>query len=329
MAKYVPDKDGELKRLAEEFQKIKNAEELRERNEDAGAKAEEQQARAAGALPKPMVIGTIAAVVIIAALLLAWKFLGSSKANVGLVAVPNVINQDAVVAKSMVMAAGFRARISYDATSRVLPGRVVKQVPSANTKITAGGDVIITVAGSSPNGPMPRHGAPRFRPRGMGADRPTSPPPTPGPTTPAQTSKVAVPDIEGVVDSKAKRQLEALGLKVVETLVMDTTQPAHVVITSDPKPFTQLDAGATVHLTISAGAATASDAAPVAEKVLLGSYAGQPGRAAVEDLQNKGLVATWRTEPSRQVTSGYVIRTEPGASTALAKGSKVTVVIAR
>jgi serine/threonine-protein kinase len=316
--KIKPDADGELKRLAEEFHQMESAEGLRSVSEAAGAKVMEEMARAQGAVPKrTVIIGiTLASLVIIIA---GFIFLGQLTHQEKIVSVPNIIGERLENAKNKLLNAGLHVNVSYDNRNQGTPGQVTFQNPAAGTKKKLDSVVTIMVAGDAPT-----PGNATTNAAGAGD--------TAGNTTAdgAATENVVVPDIEGMVDSKAYSKLQALGLKVETTIVSDPSQPERIVMASDPKPDTTVAKGSTVKLSINAVKAAAGEQNTTsAQPLFISDYTGKISKDAISDLQNNGFTVEWQTEASQAQASGCVTRTIPPAGSQVVSGSKVTVVIAQ
>jgi serine/threonine-protein kinase len=325
MGKLNLDKDGDLKRLEDEFRKMAGGEDLRELNDAAEARAQEQQERAAGILPKWVVATGIVAVLLIIGIIVVVVM--RNKNSSGLVKVPDVVGQNAPAATSMLTGLGFRVLTEYDETSKLVPGKIVDQRPQADTQVPPKSDVVITIAGKAPR-----------------AGRPAPPPPGPQPgnatnqqatnatannNTAAASAQVAVPDVVGMADNFAKGKLTAVGLKVEEVTVTDPSQREGVVIACDPKPNSMVNKNSTVRISVTGKPAAAATTGSADNKPVIGDYYGRPGADAANDLRSKGFVVSSRAEVSREQPSGYVLRTEPAANTQMQPGSRVTVVVAR
>ncbi|HEY3377145.1 MAG TPA: PASTA domain-containing protein [Armatimonadota bacterium] len=312
MAKFDIEESAsaqELKKLAAEFAQMESVEGLRAANDAVEAQVQAHEAKSAGALPLPVVIGGIVLVIVLAVVA---AFLVMRGRPEKLLMVPDVTGKNIAVARTLITDIGFRPLVTYDAASKMAPGNVIETTPHPGTRVKPGSDISLVVAGKAP------------------IDKPITPRPTYGETSDKEavrpaTTRVTVPDVEGTIEGKAKSKLEALGLKVVATTTNDPAQPDRVVVTSDPKPDTQVDPGAIVHITVNSLAART----PEVKLLTVDNYVGRSGKESLEALKAKGFTASWRYEPSRQQPPGYVVRTEPAGGMQLAPGSPITVVIAR
>src|SRR5690242_127509 len=129
----------------------------------------------------------------------------------------------------------------------------------------------------------------------------------------------SVPSLTGVRQDAAERLLTGTDLVPVTRLVYADGVPEGVVTGTEPKPATPLLRGSTVTLVVSQGLPTVPAIAP---------------GTAVDDAQNAVRAAQLTpvqsgSEYSPSVRQGGVVRTVPGAGTALQPGSRVTLVVSR
>jgi len=333
MAKFNLDESNELKKLAEEFERMASAENLREANDAVETEVKEQAARKAGVLPRrtvQMVLG-IAAVLVVAIVVFAI-IRHSTASGSGYKAVPNVVGDDVAAARDKLIAEGFQISENYDEQSKAAPGKVVGQDIAAGTKITAGGNVTITVAGKAP-GVSGKN--PWAHPRGSGQGGTTTQlPGNPNPPAITTGNRVTIPKIEGLEAAQARSKLEALGLRVEAKTVNDSTQKPGTVVSCDPRSDTIVDRDTLVRISVTPvpttpGTSGTVTGATTSSQVTIPDYFGQPSQSVLNDLRAKGLVPAWRMEASSQLRAGYVIRTDPPANTKVDPGSKVTAIISR
>lgn len=317
------DKDGELKKLAEEFRRMESADDLRAANDAAEVKAVESK-KPLPTKNKPAMFAIIG-VALVASLVLIFSLAPKLFNSAGRYTVPDVTGKHIAVAQTQIDNAGLRARVVYDASSKVTAGTVIEQKPVAGTRMTNGDEVRLIVSGSASSSASTR---PSTK---SGKQRPDTTPDANSATPDTVKSgvnagaKVAVPDVIDVLDSKAKTLVEDAGLKVVIATDADASKPDHMIIACDPKPGTQVERGSTVRLTVNTPPARTTEQ----KTVTVENYYGRTSQDAINDLRQRGLSPTWTTEPSRLQPSGYVIRTEPAAGARIPLGGSITVVIAK
>jgi serine/threonine-protein kinase len=129
----------------------------------------------------------------------------------------------------------------------------------------------------------------------------------------------AVPSLTGVRQDAAERLLTGADLVPATRLVYANGVPEGVVTSSEPRSATALLRGSTVTLVVSRGLPTVPAIAP---------------GTAVADAQDAIRAAQFTpvqsgSEYSSSVREGAVVRTVPGAGTALQPGSRVTLVVSR
>lgn len=329
MAKYDLNGSGEdLNKLAAEMEKLGTSRTaVQERDETEEQPESQPVSSRPRALPRTTVIAAIAALAVILIGVLWWA-IAHRQSRARFASVPGVVGLDAGRAQDALKAMGFAVKEDFDPTSKAAPGQVTAQNPSPNTRIQEGGTVIVTIAGKSTGGR-------RLPARAVAA--PGTPAPeaaTPAPRTAAGAPRVMVPRIEGIEMAQARRQLEALGLRVEMRTIVDVTRQPGIVLASDPRPETTVDRGTLVRVSVNAAASTpaapAGGTAPAAgNQVTIPEYFGKASQAAMDDLRARGLTPVWRMELSQQLRSGYVIRTEPAAGSRVEPEAKVTVIIAR
>ena len=138
-------------------------------------------------------------------------------------------------------------------------------------------------------------------------------PPPPAPTT------VAVPDVSNLVDTDARRQIEAAGLMFVEDRVADDAVPENTVISTDPAGGEQVPPNSDVTVTVSTGP----------DSVEVPDVSNQTESGARSTLNSAGFTVAGKVEreASADVAEGDVIRTQPEQGTPLAPGETVTIVL--
>lgn len=334
MPKYNLESKDDIASLAHELEQLQDGQERL----IVGGPSATKKRRGIRALLMPALVGLACLILLGAISLLVWRFLPA--AHVAKRAVPDVRTKQIAQAQAAVIQAGLRAVIQYDKTSPKPAGTVVGVAPSPGTMVELGGNVILTVAGD---------GSAAKNATGSAVSQPLLPTPTPAPTptplvTPSAqppvahpptvataTTKIAVPDVVDVMDTKAAKMLQDVGLKPVVTAGKDLSRPDRIVLECDPKVGTALEPGSLVHLTVNALAVTDSGTTPrtPAAPVTMRNYAGMPWRDAVKDLTGLGLKPLVTYEASRLQVQGNVVRTAPAFGTAVAAGSEVTLVVAK
>lgn len=134
--------------------------------------------------------------------------------------------------------------------------------------------------------------------------------------------RVAVPQsIVGMSADDAEAALTQANLKVGETTkeYSDEVEKG-AVMSTDPKPGTQVEEGSTVNLVISEGKRPP-------KQVTIPDLAGQPASAAESALKDLGLDPERRIATSNDVPRGNVIRTDPAAGSQAPVKSDVTVYV--
>jgi eukaryotic-like serine/threonine-protein kinase len=127
-----------------------------------------------------------------------------------------------------------------------------------------------------------------------------------------------IPDVTNLTVARAREALEQQGFKVaVQREPSDTFARGRVTRTSPPGG-TQIERQSTVTLFVSSGPA----------QVVVPNVTGQNEASASAELSNVGLKADV-TEEESQETPGTVLRQSPAQGTKVAKGSTVTIVVAK
>jgi serine/threonine-protein kinase len=130
--------------------------------------------------------------------------------------------------------------------------------------------------------------------------------------------QATVPPVDGLTQSQARRKLEAAGFKVTVSREASDTIPTGQVIRTAPPAGTQIDKGSTVTLVISTGP----------QGVTVPSVVGQSQDSASAQLANVGLKVSIVPQDSTQ-TPGTVLSQDPAAGSQAARGSTVTITVAR
>jgi beta-lactam-binding protein with PASTA domain len=130
---------------------------------------------------------------------------------------------------------------------------------------------------------------------------------------------LAIPDVRGLPQSRARARLTGEGFKVEVTNQFDDTVGVGRVISQSPDPGQKLERGATVTIVVSEGP----------PPVTIPDVTAEPEATAHDQLTGLGLQVTTAQEFSVSVPEGSVIRTEPPVGTVLPTGSPVTLVVSK
>ncbi len=142
------------------------------------------------------------------------------------------------------------------------------------------------------------------------APQPT-PTPTPTPTVQSEiVDTVAVPDLAGHPRAGAQVDLVGMGLVVGELVIVDSSSPPDLVLSSDPAAGTRVPPGTVIELTVASGFATI----PAVE--------GLTATSAEEVLRAAGFVPNL----SAPTAGAIVSRVEPAAGTRAAVGTSILII---
>ncbi|MHC5247007.1 Stk1 family PASTA domain-containing Ser/Thr kinase [Enterococcus sp. LJL90] len=169
-------------------------------------------------------------------------------------------------------------------SSTVAEGTVISQTPTSGTEVNIGTADTITLNVSS------------------------------GP------EEITLEDYSGMTATRARSELEALGLTVNEELTYSDTVASGNVISQNPNSGSTVRSGSSVTLTVSQGPEPA-------ETVTLQDLVGQTQSYAEGYLRGAGLTVSTTTASSTTVEAGLVISMSPSARTAVEVGSTVQIVV--
>jgi eukaryotic-like serine/threonine-protein kinase len=130
--------------------------------------------------------------------------------------------------------------------------------------------------------------------------------------------QATVPTVDGLTQSQARKKLEAAGFKVTVGREASDSVPSGQVTRTAPPAGTQIDKGSTVTLFVSSGP----------QKATVPSVVGQSQDSASAELANVGLKVSIVPQDSTE-TPGTVLSQDPAAGTHAARGSTVTITVAR
>lgn len=132
--------------------------------------------------------------------------------------------------------------------------------------------------------------------------------------------EVTVPDLTGLSLEEAEKELSPLelGYTVISNVHSDTVPPAHIV-SQEPLPQRKVKKNREIELVLSLGQ----------EYVEVPDLAGRAEHEARLILKEAGLEMSLHHEYSVTVTSGYVIRQDPGKDFQVIRGETVRVVVSK
>lgn len=246
---------------------------------------------------RPLKLGIPAAVLLIflAVAIVSIVAGGGSDEQPSLVRVPAVDGVALSTATARVEAVGFVADYTSEHSESVGQGLVVTQDPAAGTEAEAGSDVRLVVS----LGPPQDQAEP---------ERTSVPPP----------QRVRVPAVSGLAVDEAKPEISELGLDVVVRNEYSDTLDEGRVISQDPEPGRELEAGSEVELVVSLGPPPVS----------VPDVKGMTAEEATEEIRRAGLeAAVGDPSHSETVERGRVISQYPEAGATVDAGSQVTLVV--
>jgi serine/threonine-protein kinase len=128
-----------------------------------------------------------------------------------------------------------------------------------------------------------------------------------------------VPDVVGQTRKKAVKRLEDAGFKVDERRESSDTVRENRVISTAPDAATPIEVGSTVTIVVSSGP----------EQVAVPDVTGQTSDSARSTLEGAGFVVGVREQEDENTDPGTVLSQNPAAGTDAAKGSTVTITVAK
>lgn len=286
----------ELKGLVEELQRMESGDELLDKTVEAGERAESLRPQPVIPRKNLYIIAGLASL-IVAVIALAIVMVINNARNGNTVAVPDVVKLELRAAQAMITSKNLRVRVLFNSSSKAAPGTVLQQQPPAGTQLRSGNEVNLTVAGTNKVA-------------------------IPAPTNVEPVNEITMPAVTGLVDTEARRRLEALGMKVEIIAARDTSQREYMVLASDPSANSKIAVGSTVKLTVNLLSPSAD------ANIRLLDYSGKSVEATIAELKSLGFVVNSKNVLSRNYAIGKVAGTDPPANSSLAPGSTVTVLIA-
>ena len=136
--------------------------------------------------------------------------------------------------------------------------------------------------------------------------------------TVAPVPLVSVPDVVGLSDQAAIRELRSSGFLVSEVYEASDIVGANEVIAQNPAALTELEQGEEIEITISSGAVP----------VTVPGVVGQGANDAARFLQDRGFPSELVVEEGSTAPAGQVLRQDPAAGSEVAPGSTVVLFVA-
>ena len=230
------------------------------------------------ALRRRLLYGLLA-VVVVAALVGAALLARGLLAGTRTTTVPNLINatQDSAVAS--LGQQGLRPGTITERESAVQPGLVIDQHPAAGSVVDEDSPVDLVLS------------------RGPGTR--------------------LIPDVTGLSQDEATRQLQAMQLQVATTTVSDLSRPAGTVSGTSPAAGTSVPSGSTVTLQVVSGSTTVPN--------LINQSVSQ----ATQTLNGLGLTPQISQRPAGDKPPGTVLEQSPSPGSSISRGGRVSLVVAQ
>jgi serine/threonine-protein kinase len=192
--------------------------------------------------------------------------------------VPNVVGRAAGDAQSRIAEAGFKSQV-FSQTNKAPVGEVISQSPPGGQKAKKGSTVILNVS----SGP----------------------------------GEVSMPDVEGLSQSAATKQLESLGLTVKVTQEFDSDVAKGKCTRTVPGVGEKAQKGSEVELYVSKGA----------KQVVVPDVVGQDIEAATKELEDAGFEVSSVEEESAK-PENEVTKQSPSAGVKADDGAKIKLTVA-
>ncbi|MFW0793161.1 Stk1 family PASTA domain-containing Ser/Thr kinase [Gordonia sp. CPCC 205515] len=311
--------------------------------------AVEETDASGGRRRRGLVLGALAAVVLLVAGLFLWSPWNSTEVAQQ-VAVPVVSGKPMAEARDSLEKAGFQVKQLEEPSLDVPAGSATRSAPSENVLATQGSEITLYIS----SGPQ-RHQMPDLRGktpdeatealRVLGFSnvrtdrvdssgelkdkvvRTTPPTGTEAPVNGAVVvhvgngpKQITVPDVTGQTEEAARTVLQQVGLKVV-SVSGDSELPAGQVVSSSPNGGTVVEQGSTVQITVSRG-----------NMFVMPNLRGQTPQQARATLDGAGWEDTTLTRSTRPVPiaspdDGKVISQSPAPGTRVRNDSAVSIVV--
>jgi beta-lactam-binding protein with PASTA domain len=270
--------------------------------------------------------------------------LSVSKGEAGF-AMPNVANQTEAEAVSALTGKGLSVAVHYEQSSNVAEGKVIRQSVAANTQVTRGTEVALTVSsgqatvtvpsvvGMSESAARSKLTTAGFKVSSSEADSDEEEGVVVSQAPAAKSAQksgalinitvsngsgavtVTLPKLEGENWEQAESKLYELGINPDLIREFSSDVDKDKVISQSPSAGTKVKRDSTVTLRVSDGPATA--------KVTVPNVVGQTQAKAEKALSDLGLKHTEASENSTKVEAGLVISQSPSSGTKVNAGTAV------
>ncbi len=294
---------------------------------------------------KKGIIIAICAVVAIAAVALAFMFMGGGEKGT----VPDVTGKTTAEAIEMIEAAGFKVGKTDSTFDTSVPaGQVISQNPKGNTEASKGSKIDLVVSQGTEEVDVPdvlgktqseaereliaagfvvgkvsdgfsdeydegkvMEQSPRGKSKAAGGSKIDL-------MISKGADQVSVPSIEGLSIDAARQRAEAEGLTITQTGSQDSDSvAANCVLSQSPAAGTKVQKGSTINYVVSNGVSSIS----------VPGVVGYTEAGAKSALSNAGLNVSVQNAYSETVAKGNVISQNPTAGSSVSKGATVTITV--
>ena len=263
------------------------------------------------------------------------------------VPVTNVVGSEAAAARTLLEAQGFKVDVVRRANDQQPKGIVVRQDPSAGTKVQKGETILLTVSDGAGTAKVPNVAGDSFenaqsaiQAKGLKVERRDEASDTVAPGIVTRTdppggtrvdksattvvvfvsagpAPVNVPNVEGVDQVAATQTLNSAGFRVVKATQASSSTPSGDVISTSPGAGNPAPRGSTVTINVSTGPETAN----------VPNVVGQSQGNATSQLTSAGFNVTVVQVPSTPANANKVIAQDPAGGTSANKGSAVVITV--
>ncbi|WP_168698970.1 Stk1 family PASTA domain-containing Ser/Thr kinase [Gordonia paraffinivorans] len=319
-----------------------------------GHRREDSYDADAGDLPprrrsRKLMVGAVAAVLVLIAALLVWSPWGSgSNPDVTVPAVAGLSSEDAQTALER---AGFTVRVLEEPSLDVKAGLATRSTPGEGVLASQGSEVALYISTGPQRHRIPSDLVGKTPAKALDAlkvlgftnvktervdspadmkDKVVSTAPKIGTEVPVNgpvvlnvgngPKEVTVRDVVGVSEDRARAVLEELGL-VVDVVAVDGEQPAGTVISTSPGPGSTAEQGSTVQISVSRG-----------NLFTVPNLRGKSPAEAQAALEQAGWERSTLTRQTRNVPlnspdNGKVVGQEPPAGSKARKSGAITIIV--